>query len=202
MRSLTDEKLMVLCQNDNRPAFDELHVRHHSRILGRISKLLCNTAPSLHADARDIAQEVFASVYLKRDRFVPGTQVLPWLFATALRLTRNHIKHECVQRRDRRRQWPLYEDNETEPSEADNWEPHTEQAPNCLAVEPTDITAHNEQLAKCWSVLPADRQELMRLYYYEGLTAAAIAEKLGVSRACVEKRIQSSLALMREFPDE
>jgi RNA polymerase sigma factor (sigma-70 family) len=202
MRSHTDEELMVLCQNDNHEAFEELHTRHRPRILGRIRNLLYSTAPSLHADAPDIAQKVFASVYFNRRRFVPGTHVLPWLFTTASRLTRNHIRDEGVQRRDKRRQRRLYEDNDTEPSEVDNWEPCAKPTPNCLAIEPTDTTARDEVLAACLSVLPADRQELMRLYYYDGLTAAAIAEKLGVSRACVEKRIQSSLAQMRGIPDE
>jgi RNA polymerase sigma factor (sigma-70 family) len=202
MRSLTDEKLMVLCQNDNHAAFAELHTRHHPRILGRIRNILYSTAPSLHTDAPDIAQDVFASVYFNRGRFVPGTQVLPWLFTTASRLTRNHIKHECFQRRDKRRQRRLYEDNDTEPSEMDNWEPHAQSNRSPLAIEMPSTTDRDEHLSKCLSALPADRQELMRLYYLEGLTAVVIAERLGVTRACVEKRIQSSLALMRGIPDE
>ena len=52
MRSLTDEKLMVLCQNDNHAAFAELHTRHHPRILGRIRNILYSIAAVTAANNR------------------------------------------------------------------------------------------------------------------------------------------------------
>jgi hypothetical protein len=52
MRSLTDEKLMVLCQNDNHAAFTELRTRHPPRILGRIRNILYSIAAVTAANNR------------------------------------------------------------------------------------------------------------------------------------------------------
>ena len=65
MRSLTDEKLMVLCQNDNHAAFAELRTRHHPRILGRIRNILYSIAAVTAANNRRRANAT--GTYLRSD---------------------------------------------------------------------------------------------------------------------------------------
>jgi RNA polymerase sigma factor (sigma-70 family) len=206
MNSQTDEKLMEMYQGGNDAAFRELYARRRGVLLHYVTNILNGSAPSLAGDAGDILQDVFAWIHAYRGRFIGGTMVMPWLFTTARRLTRNHVKHECRQRRDKRRVQHLYEDyvpdrpgdrpdgqSDEEPIKRGQFQGHY----NCLAVECPDRNEAREEVAKCLGRLPPEHQEVVRLRYFIGHTAQEIADTLHLAKSTVDWRLRESLALMR-----
>jgi RNA polymerase sigma factor (sigma-70 family) len=202
MKDETDEKLMELYQAGSDAAFNELYTRRRGVLLHYITNLLHASAPPLAGDAGDILQDVFGWIHAYRSRFIAGTLVMQWLFSTARRLAYNHIKHECCQRRDKRRLQHLFEDyipgrpeglSDDEPIKRGQFQGNF----NCLAVEPWDEIAAREEVAKRLSVLPPGHQEIVRLRYFIGHTAQEIAVIMHIPKTTVDWRLRESLAMMR-----
>ena len=183
MKSMTDEELMDLYQSGDESAFTELYARHCGPLQGFIINSLKCLAPSLLNDAPDVLQTVFAKVHTYRHRFIGGTMVKPWLYATANRMVRNHIEFEMRQRRDRRRTAPLRPDY------------------NPLAIDPSQISPLQRvhlKVEQCMAVLPPSHQVVIQLIYFDGYTAAQAARILGVPKTTVDWRRRQSLAMMRK----
>jgi len=180
---MTDEELMDLYQSGDESAFTELYARHCGPLQGFIINPLKCRAPSLLNDAPDVLQTVFTKVHTYRHRFIGGTMVKPWLYATANRMVRNHIEFEMRQRRDRRRTAPLRPDY------------------NPLAIDPSQISPLQRvhlKVEQCMAVLPPSHQVVIQLIYFDGYTAAQAARILGVPKTTVDWRRRQSLAMMRK----
>lgn len=208
MKNLSDRQLMAMYQNGNDAALAEIHARYSKMLLHYITNTLQRRAPSLISDAYDILQNVFGRIHICRGDFLDGTMVNLWLFTTANRMTRNHVKHECRQRRDKRRNLPLeenynpYANEESLHGEEPARKHPLGRAPNCLASEMPDAierVANAEIADLCMGVLPRPDQEIIRLRYFEGYKIPEIADRLRLDKEAVVWRIERSLAKMRRI---
>jgi RNA polymerase sigma factor (sigma-70 family) len=209
LETRTDEELMALYQHGNDAALAILHDRRQHILFAYIRNILRAHAPSLLDAADDIRQEVFARIHDHRSDFIAGTAVMAWLFKTAERLTRNHVKHECRQRRDQRRTRPLIEEwnpgASNEGPEADNNLPRKaliRRTPNWLAQEKLDPAQQcemAEMVERCLGVLSPSDQEIVKLRYFACCTSQEIADLLHLPKTTVDWHIRESLARMREI---
>jgi len=181
MKSMTDEELMDLYQSGDEPAFAELYARHCGPLRGFIINLLKTLAPMLLDESADILQDVFTFVHAYRHRFIGGTMVKPWLYATANRMVRNHIESETRQRRDRRRTVALTPMDDSLDHSAAARERETAQA----------------RAERCIAVLPPSHRQVIQLVYFEGLTSEQAAHILGLPKTTVDWQRRESLAMMR-----
>lgn len=111
--------------------------------------------------AADLAAEVFV-VLLRQPR--PPSEPLPWLYAVAANLVRNHERRAAARAQSR----PL------EPTESSD--------PAHVATERLTVRAALDELA-------ADDRELLRLVAWEGLNAAEAAKVLGCSPVALRVRL-------------
>ncbi len=210
MESRTDEQLMELHQAGNDEAFEVLYRRRSETISHLIHNILYSRAPSLVSDAPDILQDVFTWIFSYRHKFIGGTMVMPWLITTADRLTKNHIKFERRQRRDKRRTTSLESPFSGSQEVLENSEDCTRRkgtlgdAPHWLAVETPDSTldleateAITSKAGKCLGMLPPSYQQVVRLRYFDGLKSQEIADLLGVPKTTVDWRLRQSMSLIR-----
>ena len=211
MLARSDEQLMDLYQHGNDAAFTEIHRRYEAPLGSYIRNLMRALAPSLMDDSRDILQDVLAWIHAYRGRFIAGTMLRPWLYTTATRLTRNHIKFECRQCRDKRRSRPLNEHfNLQEAEENCASDPRVikrgqygyQHSPLAAEVSPDpDHDEHAEAAdaaAQRLAVLPETHKMVIRMIFFEGSTAQEAANRLGVPKTTVDWWRRESLALMRE----
>ena len=215
----TDEQLMNLYQCGSEAAFEALHARYERPLRGFIRRTILGMAGKLVEDADDILQLTFAFIHKYRSRFIRGTLVRPWLYTTADRLTRNHVKHATCKCRNFRRTLPLvvgYSNGDpdidaatridigenTEPCERYRQYPAelvqdggSTPAEICVDTEAAAIT--HERAVKCLSVLPATHQRVLDLLFFQGLTAQEAARRLGIPKTTVDWRKREALDLMR-----
>ncbi|MCE9638263.1 MAG: RNA polymerase sigma factor [Planctomycetes bacterium] len=137
------------------------------------------------ADADDLLQETFLTVWRKRGQFEGRGSAEGWLKRTAFRTYLN--SREKRQRRDR----------------LDGGVPRS-------AVEPTAPPADGEvsrresvaflaaRLDEALAVLPDEMREAFVLFRYEGLTCAQIGEMTGVPPKTVETRVRRATVALAE----
>lgn len=75
---------MLRVRDDDAAAFEQLLLRHQSRLITILAHLV-----GQQAQAEDLAQEVFLRVYRARKRYVPGAKFSTWLFTIANNVARN-----------------------------------------------------------------------------------------------------------------
>ncbi len=182
MKSMTDEELMDLYQSGDEPAFAELYARHSGPLRGFIINLLKHLAPSLLDDSADILQDAFTFVHTYRHRFIGGTMLKPWLYATANRMVRNHIQFETRQQRDRRRTVALT--------------PLSDPLGHPVATR--EMETVQARAERCIAVLPPSHRQVIQLVYFDGLTSEQAAHILGLPTTTVDWRRRESLAMMRK----
>src|SRR5512143_2126325 len=93
MQNTSDEQLMLLYQQGEGTAMDE--------ILERYRRPVCHFAYRLcrdEAEAEDVAQEVFLRVHEHRKAYVPSAKFSTWIF---------EIAHNLVISRLRRKKWQV-----------------------------------------------------------------------------------------------
>jgi len=79
-----DVRLMLRVRDDDAAAFEQLLLRHQSRLITILAHLV-----GQQSQAEDLAQEVFLRVYRARKRYVPGAKFSTWLFTIANNVARN-----------------------------------------------------------------------------------------------------------------
>ncbi|WP_179561895.1 RNA polymerase sigma factor [Cellulomonas soli] len=149
--------------------FDAL-VREHGAAVHRY--LLRRIGASGRDEAEDLAADVLTVAWRRRDD-VPDGAELPWLYRTAGFVLANH--------RRKGRPVPVAD----VPDEVDDADPAV------LAVEDAQVRA-------VLAALGARDRQILLLHAWEGLTGAALAEVLGISRGGADAALSRARARLRE----
>jgi len=84
-----DVRLMRLIRDGDMDAFRELVEAHQQRVVGTITRMLGD-----HAEAEDLAQQVFIRVWKSAPRWEPTAKFTTWLYT----ILRNLVFNECRRR--------------------------------------------------------------------------------------------------------
>lgn len=93
IRALSDQLLLEGIRAASEPHFDVLYERYFSRIYAFVHARVRN-----HADAEEIAQETFVSVFKSIDNYRGQASLLSWIFGIAKNLANNAIRRARSQR--------------------------------------------------------------------------------------------------------
>lgn len=173
-----DAALMLRLRNGDDLALNELMARWQQPMVGFVYRFTGN-----HADAVDLAQEVFVKVYQNRHRYREGGSFSSWIFAMAANLCRNHHR------------WQSRHPADLASSEAEMPDTHDP------APLPDDAAARKETalaVRDAVTTLPADLRLCVILSEYEGQSQAQIAVTLGCTPKAVETRLYRARQLLRE----
>jgi len=86
-QGLSDERLVFSARAGDRDAFAQLVQRYEAQVYTMSMRMLSN-----REDARDLAQEVFLTVYQGLDRFRGEAQFRTWLYRVTLNRCRDEIR--------------------------------------------------------------------------------------------------------------
>jgi RNA polymerase sigma-70 factor, ECF subfamily len=176
-----DVRLMALASDGDSAAFEELVERHQRLVVGTVSRMLGN-----HADAEDIAQQVFVRVWKSAKRYVPRAKFTTWL----LKITRNLVFNE-LRRRSRHAQVSLQSDTEEE--ERPIRDEHAI-APDASMLEQELQKAIDAAIVR----LPETQRMAVILRRYEELSYEEIAETLDQSVSAVKSLLFRARTELRE----
>lgn len=161
----------------SRDAFAQMYDRWSPLVHGFVRR---KVAPP-DADAEDVTQQVFVSAWASRTTLVPGPTALPaWLLLIARRRVADHFASR--QRHDRR----MTQARRNTPGEAAN---------------PASTATGEEDRLLVSAVLEAmgePRARILRMAFYEDLTHAQIAERLGLPLGTVKSHIRRGLQTVKD----
>ena len=171
----TDEALLLRRVAAGEPdALRALYERYGAVLLGMAYRTLGDRQL-----AEDCVQEVFVTAWRSAGRYdARRASVTTWLFA----ICRNKTV-DALRRRSRRFAEPLPE----------RWS--ADEAPD--AAEVVAANDQGERVASALAELPQSQLEAVSLAYFEGLTQAEIAARLGVPLGTVKGRLRLALDRLR-----
>jgi RNA polymerase sigma-70 factor (ECF subfamily) len=173
-----DEQLIMKVAEGDRAAFGSLYDRFSSPLYSLALKMLAN-----EAEAQDILQEVFLSVWNKASTFrADRGSAFSWVVT--------QLRNRAIDRiRSRRRRGELLEANapDLEPSGS----AVSSSADNC------EISERAREVRSALSQLSDDQRQVLRLAYFEGLTQVEIAEKLEEPLGTIKARAHRGMARLR-----
>ncbi len=177
-----DIALMLSVKGGDERAFEVLVERHQFRIVGTVAKMLGG-----HADAEDIAQQVFIRVWQSAHRYNPTAKFTTWL----LTITRNLVFNE-MRRRLRARVVPLDSDDPDRPH--DN-RPDASARPASEELANAEL---QEAIARAIAALPESQRMAVILRRYEEMPYEEIAQVMGTTVPAVKSILFRARAELRE----
>lgn len=189
MSRLTDDEarfIAALRRRDER-AFNALVLRYQDRVYNLILRLLGSPE-----EARDVAQEVFVTVFEKIDLFRGESQLGTWIYRVASNHAKNRIKY-LSRRMDRQRD--SFEDMPVPPSSGrlSASFPSPEQA-----VEGQRLSAF---LERALAALDDEQRTVVVLRDVDGQTYDAIATITGLNLGTVKSRLHRGRLRLKESLD-
>ncbi len=173
----TDEQLMCAYAEGDRSAFDELFRRYSAMVHNFMRRdLWCAE------EARDLTQQTFLQLHRSRHDFRADGNLRSWLMTIA-----RNLKFDYMRQVRRRPPAGSLEVSESDPQVAD------ESHGRLLA---------RDALEHAIARLPEGQQEVIRLYWFEHLPYAEIAQKLGASESAVKVRAHRAYKALRGFLEE
>lgn len=170
----SDDELMARAAAGDQGAFRVLMARHYRRVFGLVYRMLPNTA-----DAEDLAQDVFFTVWLKRADWQPGAaSFTTWLYRVTI--------NRCIDAKRRRR--PECSDDLTEIED---------DRPDAAAV--VQQQQASQILRRATLKLSNEQQAALALFYHQGLSNAEAAEILGTTVSAVESLLKRARNRLREI---
>lgn len=173
-----DEQLIAKVARGDRSAFGALYDRFSTPLYSLAFKMLAN-----EAEAQDILQEVFLSVWNKAATFrADRGSAFSWIVA--------QLRNRAIDRiRSRRRRGELLEANapELEPGGSAT----ATSAQNCETSE------RAREVRSAMGQLSDDQRQVLRLAFFEGLTQVEIAQKLEEPLGTIKARAHRGMARLR-----
>ncbi len=170
-----DPRFLAALHRGDERAFSLLVRAYEDRVFAICLRLL-----GQREEARDVAQEVFVTVYRKIDRFRGDSKLSTWIYRVATNHAKNRIKY-LARRYDRRQ----------ESYEAMVVEPVSERGPNRPPRPDEEIDGRRLEafLQRALALLEPDQREAVILRDLEGLPYDEIAEITGATLGTVKSRI-------------
>ena len=169
--ALEERKLVLAAQAGDRNAFAGLVHRHQRRAYAVARSIVLS-----HDDAEDVVQEVLLALHLKRNTWVRGTPVAPWLAAIA----RNKIV-DAHRRRGRRPEVSIDSIVETLRDEGDVSEDQSQALERGIAG------------------LPERQRKVLHAVSLEGYSAQEAAAQLQMSEVGVRVTLHRALKSLAVF---
>jgi RNA polymerase sigma-70 factor (ECF subfamily) len=173
----SDEALMAQVVLGERAAMEPLVRRHATPLLLFIQRLVGDR----HL-GEDLFQEVFLTVWLKRDRYEPGRPFKPWLYAIALNQCRAVFRRQ-------RTTFPVSLDRIALAPVA------TGRAPLETAVASETAALVNRAITR----LPPQQREAVALRFLEQLSYAEIAGVLECTETTARSHMHHGLCALRKY---
>lgn len=175
--SLSDEELMLACQNGNEAALEAIYQRHYRPIFLYIARMIGSREM-----AEDLAQETFIRIYVNKASWKPQAKFTAWLYRIARNL--------CID--EKRRYWNR--NVHAESSMASNDEnkdiPFLDRIEddNGDARTALEMKMNEEVIKQAINELSEEQREVIVLNKYQGLSYGEIAEILGASAESIKQR--------------
>jgi RNA polymerase sigma-70 factor (ECF subfamily) len=181
-----EEKLVERLKRRDEAAFNEVVRLYEAKIFRLVLRMIGD-----RAEAEDVAQEVFVTVFKSIDGFRGDSKLSTWLYRVATNHTKNRIKY--LSRRARGAKKELDEIADRDAIESATMSTSAQ-------VPRPDEMAHARQtetiIQAALSELPADQRELVVLRDVENMTYEEIQEKTGLPEGTVKSRLhRARLAL-------
>jgi RNA polymerase sigma-70 factor (ECF subfamily) len=175
-----DARLIAKVADGDRIAFGVLYDRFSTPLYSLALKMLAN-----EAEAQDLLQEVFLSVWNKAPTFrADRGSAFSWVVT--------QLRNRAIDRiRSRRRRGELLEAHapDLEPSGSAT----TSSAENC------EINERAREVRSAMVQLSDDQREVLRLAYFEGLTQVEIAQELEEPLGTIKARAHRGMARLRSI---
>jgi RNA polymerase sigma factor (sigma-70 family) len=167
-RGWPSEQVVSAAQQGDPRAIELLVDASHLHIR-RFARTLCSTPE----DAEDAAQEALILLYRKIGTLRVAAALASWVFQI--------VRHECIRRSRLALQRPLLAVAVAEPSAED------------AAIARMEM----QRIVDCVAALPSDQRAVLVLRDIQGLSGAATAQALGLSRAAMKSRLHRGREALR-----
>lgn len=134
-----------------------------------------------HVDVEDLAAEVFATAWRRRDK-IPADFELPWLYKTASYVLANHRRKPTL---------TLISDYEAQEG----------QQP-ARSTDPADLVMADDEVRRALSRLSTRDRSVLMLHAWEGLDGEGMAQALGLTRGGAAAALSRARARLRDAWDQ
>jgi RNA polymerase sigma-19 factor, ECF subfamily len=171
---LTDDDLLKLLRDGDKTAFREIYERYWEPMFLYSAKVIRS-----RDDASDILQEVFVSIWKRREDLAVTGQLAPYLFRSVRNLSIKYIQKNMLQK-------DLLESLSSACSTFDQ-----------DAHLPLELKELETQISQAVSKLPPKMQQVYLLSRRDHCSNKEIAAKLGIAETTVKKQVSNALKLIR-----
>lgn len=130
-------------------------------------------------DCEEIVQDIFESLWTKRESLSHLTAIRPYLFSMVKYKVIRYFQHQKVVQK--------YEQHYLFFEAAYDSLPEDERTPELI----------REKMIKCFDTLPARCRVVMRLYILDNLSKEAIAKKMNIETSTVKRYVSSAIDHLR-----
>ena len=171
----SDEQLLLLLREGDEGAFTEIYNRHWEQLALYVLKVIRS-----REEARDIVQEVFISVWKRRQELEIRSSLVAYLLRSVRNLAIRHIERDM-------NRYPIV----SQLSE------YTGDTTGVSAPDAIELKQLEERVDNAIAKLPPKMREIFILSRQENLSYREIAEKLGIAETTVKKQVSNALKNIR-----
>jgi RNA polymerase sigma-70 factor (ECF subfamily) len=176
-----DAQLMIRVREGDGASFGVLLEKHRSSVVHFLYRMVQN-----HAEAEELAQEVFLRVYRSRSTYEPAAKFTTWLFRIATHVALNSLRDGKNERWQER----LDDDSSDAPArQVSDRQPSVEQS---MVYE-----AKLDEIRKAIAALPAKQRAAVLMHKYEELEYSQIAKVLSCSESAVKSLLFRAYETLR-----
>ena len=172
--TLSDQDLMILIKDDREGAFAELYNRYKNPLYLHAYRMLHD-----EEEAKDIVQEMFSSIWAKREIFAIPISVDAYLYGSIRNRILNFIAHQKVIARY-----------------IDSLDHYLE-----IGIASADEKIREKELIEIlkneFNLLPPRMREVFELSRNQELSYKQIAKKLNISDKTVKKQVSNAIKILR-----
>lgn len=174
-----DIELHAALTSGDRGAFDELYRRYGAAAYGLAYRL---TGQQILA--QDVVHDSFLALWRAPEAYDPARGPFRTFFLSLV----HHRAVDTIRREERMRRR-----NER----ASNLEPLTDEDVAEGVVEQASLSIRRDEVREALTTLPPDQRRVLEMAYFDGLTQAVIAERLGIPLGTVKTRTLAAMQKLR-----
>jgi len=174
-----DVELHAALASGDRGAFDELYRRYGAAAYGLAYRL---TGQQILA--QDVVHDSFLALWRAPEAYDPTRGPFRTFFLSLV----HHRAVDTIRREERMRRR-----NER----ASNLEPLTDEDVAEGVVDQAYLSIRRDEVREALTTLPPDQRRVLEMAYFDGLTQAVIAERLGIPLGTVKTRTLAAMQKLR-----